>query len=274
LYLKSRNSFVKKFLGYILRAAVSKRAGLDRCKQLIVGSAPVSTELLKNFHDIGIEIHNAYGLTEAPLITLNRFMRNRVGTVGEPLPDTDVRIAEDGEILVKGPQVMRRYYSGSGKAAGALEEDSPLIDGWLRTGDLGTLSDDNFLTLQGRKKECIINSYGKNINPVKIELMLREATGINHVMVIGDQRPYCSALFWGCQADDEDVCTDIQEAIRKTNEQLSHPEQIKRWTLMPEDLSIEKGDLTANLKLKRQAVMVKYTDVIDGLYVGSCEINK
>lgn len=265
LYLNSRG-VIKHLLGIVLHRAVAKKAGIDRCKQLIVGSAPVSAELLQNFHHIGIEIHNAYGLTEAPLITLNRYMRNRIGTVGEPLPDTVIRIAGDGEILVKGPQVMRGYYNGQDPSTPMDGGDSPLKDGWLHTGDFGSLSDDNYLTLQGRKKECIINSYGKNINPVKIELMLREATGINHVMVIGDQRPYCSALFWGSTEGDAAADASIEAGIRKTNEMLSHPEQIKRWALLPEGLSIEGGDLTANLKMKRPAVVRKYEDAIDALY--------
>ena len=263
MYLKSRNGFVKKCLGRLLRLAVSRKAGIDRCKQLIVGSAPVSAELLRNFREIGIEIHNAYGLTEAPLITLNRFMKNRIGTVGEPLPETEIRAAEDGEILVRGPQVMQGYYSGSDKTTA---DDSMLEDGWLHTGDLGTLSDDGYLTLHGRKKESIINSYGKNINPVKIELMLRETTGIDHIMVIGDNKPYCTALFWGCPDDEEDACVRIKAGIGKTNEQLSHPEQIKKWEIIKEDLSIEGGDLTANLKVKRPVIMEKYKAEIDCLY--------
>ena len=266
MYLKSRNAFVKKCLGRLLRLAVSRKAGIDHCKQLIVGSAPVSAELLQNFHEIGIEVHNAYGLTEAPLITLNRFRRNRIGTVGEPLPETEIRIAEDGEILVKGPQVMEGYYIGADPAVGRNGNDSPLEDGWLHTGDLGTLSDDGYLTLHGRKKEGIINSYGKNINPVKIELMLREATGIDHVMVIGDNKPYCTALFWGCPVDDADACARIKAGIGKTNEQLSHPEQIKKWAFIKEGLSIEGGDLTANLKMKRPAILLKYRIMIDELY--------
>ena len=254
LYLNSRDSLTKRLLGHLLRSAVSKKAGIGRCKQLIVGSAPVSAELLKNFREIGIEIHNAYGLTEAPLITLNRFMRNRIGTVGESLPETEIRIAEDGEILVRGPQVMRGYY------------DSPLEDGWLHTGDLGFLTEDNYLILRGRKKEGIINSYGKNIDPVKIELILRETTGIDHVMVIGDNRPFCAALFWGCTADDPVVEAAMEAGIRKTNERLSHPEQVKKWAFLEEDLSMEDGDLTANLKLKRTAVMEKYKAAVEDLY--------
>lgn len=249
LYLKSRNGFLKKCLGRLLSGAVSRKAGIDRCKQLIVGSAPVSNDLLKNFHDIGIEIHNAYGLTEAPLITLNRYNRNRIGTVGEPLPDTEIRIAGDGEILVKGPQVMRG-----------------LEDGWLHTGDLGSMSDDGYLTLKGRKKECIINSYGKNIDPVKIELMLREVTGLDHVILIGDNRPYCTALFFGCRSGDPAADAAFEAGIKRVNERLSHPEQVKKWALIKDDLSIMGGELTANLKMKRPVIMLKYKDTIDGLY--------
>lgn len=266
LYLQSQNGFVKKCLKNLLRIAVCKKAGIDRCKQLIVGSAPVSDELLQNFRDIGIEVYNAYGLTEAPLITLNRFMRNRIGTVGVPLPGTEIRIAKDGEILVKGPQVMRGYYTGPEVQSSPAGEDSPKEDGWLHTGDLGALTEDDSLILCGRKKEVLINSYGKNINPVKIELMLRQATGINHVMVIGDQRPYCTALFWGCPADDPAAMAAIEGAIQRINEQLSHPEQIKKWVLLDGELSIENGSLTANLKLKRPAITQEYGDIIDGLY--------
>ena len=285
-FLRSRDGFRKRLLGRILCRAVKRKAGLDRCAQMIVGSAPVSAELLQNFRSIGIEVHNAYGLTEAPLITLNRHRANRIGTVGEPLPDTQIRIAEDGEILVKGPQVMRGYFSewdhrtampGDAKAgdgngnSSPIDDISPIEDGWLHTGDYGSLTDDNYLVLNGRKKEVIINSYGKNINPVKIELMLREATGTDHVMVIGDNRPYCIALFWGRPNSDrsataEEVKTAVEERIRKINRKLSHPEQIKKWAFLPGSLSIEGGDLTANLKIKRAAVAEKHRDVIEAMY--------
>jgi long-chain acyl-CoA synthetase len=274
LYLKSRGGLTRRLLRVVLHRAVTKKAGIDRCKQLIVGSAPVSSELLRNFHEIGIEIHNAYGLTEAPLITLNCFMKNRIGTVGEPLPETEIRIAEDGEILVKGPQVMRGYYTGTDTAinqdgnALPMEDGkaSPLENGWLHTGDLGALSDDGYLTLQGRKKEGIISSYGKNIDPVKIELILREAAGVDHVMVIGDNKPYCTALLFGSLVDSPETHAAVEAGIGIANERLSHPEQIKKWVYLAETLSIEGGDLTANLKMKRSAVAQKYGDVIESLY--------
>jgi long-chain acyl-CoA synthetase len=120
--------------------------------------------------------------------------------------------------------------------------------------------------LSGRKKELIINSYGKNINPVKVELMLREATGINHVMACGDNRPYCTALLWGCPIHDPAAMTAIEQGIRKINRELSHPEQVKKWAAIADKLSIEDGDLTANLKMKRPAIILKYAGVIEALY--------
>jgi long-chain acyl-CoA synthetase len=259
LFLRSGEGLGKNLLGIILRLAVQKTAGIGRCAQLIVGSAPVSAGLLQNFRDIGIEIHNAYGLTEAPLITLNRFKANQIDTVGQHLPDTQIRIAADGEIMVSGPQVMKGYYEYNG--------GQPLENGWLHTGDLGLLADGGYLVLSGRKKEIMINSYGKNINPVKIELMLREATGINHVMVIGDNRPYCTALLWGCPSHGSDAVAAIGQSIHNMNLKLSHPEQVKKWAVLSDNLTIEGGDLTANLKIKRPAVILKYADVIEALYM-------
>ncbi len=262
-YLKRRDGSGKRLLGKILGRAVKRKAGIDRCAQLIVGSAPVSVELLQNFRSIGIEIHNAYGLTEAPLITLNRHTDNRIDTVGTPLPDTQVRIVGDGEILVKGPQVMKGYRNRSALNG---ENESPLEDGWLHTGDCGSLTNDNYLVLNGRKKEVIIDSYGKNIDPVKIEMMLRAAAGTDQVMVYGDDRPYCVALFWGCPADDKAVAAAIEEGIRRVNLQLSRPEQVKKWAALQENLTIEGGELTANLKLKRSSVARKYAEAIEELY--------
>jgi long-chain acyl-CoA synthetase len=135
--------------------------GLRAAAQLMVGSAVASEQLLLNFRELGIEIHNAYGLTEAPLVTLNRAGANHIGTVGAPLPRTEVRIAEDGEVLVRGPQITAGYF----------KEDaaSPIRDGWLYTGDLGRLTADGYLVLEGRKKELFKTSYGKYIQPGKVE---------------------------------------------------------------------------------------------------------
>lgn len=267
LFIRREDGAGKRILGRILRLGVSKKAGIDRCLQLIVGSAPVSTGLLEHYGSIGIEVHNAYGLTEAPLITLNRHMANQIGTVGEPLPETQIRIADDGEVLVKGPQIMKGYYRGGlGSEIRLDESNSPFVDGWLRTGDFGELTDDGHLVLNGRKKEVIINSYGKNINPVKIELMLREVTGINHVMLYGEGKPYCVALLWGCPDDDPAAAAAIGEGIEMVNQQLPHPEQVRKWALLMDELTIAGGELTANLKMKREFIAAKYAKVIDDLY--------
>ncbi len=260
IYLKCHDGFWKRLLRSLLRKAVRDGAGLSRCAQLIVGSAPVGIRLLQVFRELGIEIHNAYGLTEAPLITLNRFQAKRMDTVGQPLPDTQIQIAPDGEVLVKGPQVMQGYFQNAG--------DSPLVEGWFHTGDLGSLTKDRYLVIQGRKKEVIIDAYGKNINPAKVELLLSEITEINHIMVFGDNKPYCIALFWITKAQTPEVISAVETGVKKVNRQLSRPEQIKKWAVLTDSLSIPTGELTANLKMKRTEISVKYAGIIETLYVG------
>ncbi|MGD9154381.1 MAG: AMP-binding protein [Bacillota bacterium] len=258
LYLQSKGGLPKRLWGSLLRRAVCRAAGIGRCRQLIVGSAPVNTGLLQTFRAIGIEIHNAYGLTEAPLITLNRFQANRIGTVGQPLPETQIRIAPDGEVLVKGPQVMQGYFKNT--------DDFLLTDGWLHTGDLGSLTDDDYLVLRGRRKEVVIDAYGKNINPVKVELLLREFTGIDQVMLCGNNKPYCTALFWAPDGPAPEVAAAVKAGVQKANQQLSRPEQVKRWAILTDALTISDGDLTANLKMKRADIACKYDAIINALY--------
>ncbi len=131
-------------------------------------------------------------MTEAPLVTLNRLGANRLGTVGEPLPQTEIRVAEDGEVLVRGPQVMAGYFDG--QAGGEIAQ--PFRDGWLLTGDLGRLTPEGSLVLTGRKKELIKTSYGKYVQPAKVESLLREIPGVAEAMLVGEERPYCVALLW------------------------------------------------------------------------------
>jgi long-chain acyl-CoA synthetase len=249
----------RRFLRRILRRAILKKAGLDRCAQLIVGSAPSSEELLRNFQELHIEVNNAYGLTEAPLVTMNRLGANRVATVGEPLPNTELRIANDGEVMVKGPQVTRGYLDTG------IEQ--PFRDGWLLTGDLGYITREGSLVLHGRKKELIVTSYGKNIHPVKIESMLKEIQYVNEAIVLGDGRPFCAAILWVEQKNtDNGLVASIERGIKDVNNKLSHPEQMKRWAILKYDLSIVRGDLTPNLKIKRKEVMSRLSDVVEALY--------
>jgi long-chain acyl-CoA synthetase len=253
-YLRMRDGLPRRAMRPVVRRAVLRRAGLDRCAQLLVGSAPVDERLLASFRELGVEIYDAYGLTEAPLVTLNRPGRNRIGTVGEPLPETEVRIGGDGEVLVRGPQVMAGYVD---------EAEQPVRDGWLSTGDLGHLSPDGWLAIDGRKKDLLKTAYGKYLQPAKIEAMLRRIPGVTEAMVVGERRAFCAALLWTTAMDG---AAGIDAAVPEINANLSHPEQVKRWLLLPDDLSIGGGELTANLKLKRRRVEERFRDEIGSLY--------
>ena len=264
-YLGLPSGLPKRALGALLRWQTLRKAGLDRCAQLIAGSAPCGESLLQNFRELGIEIHNAYGMSEAPLITLNRLGANRLGTVGEPLPQTEIHLAEDGEVWVRGPQVMAGYFSDQ---VGS-ETAQPFRDGWLLTGDLGYLSPEGSLILNGRKKELFKTAYGKYVQPAKVESLLREIPGVAEAMLVGEQRPYCTALLWiQGKALDANGGQRIDRLVGQVNRGLSHPEQVKRWAVLANDLSIEAGDLTANLKLKRRAISQRLDGVLESLYDG------
>jgi long-chain acyl-CoA synthetase len=260
LYLALPQNRLRRALRPLVRRAVLRRAGLDRCAQLLVGSAPCPDRLLADFHELGVEIHNAYGLTEAPLVTLNRRGSNRLGTVGTPLPATEVRLAPDGEVLVRGPQVG----GGDGPAGGLLP------DGWLATGDLGEFTPDGSLVIRGRKKEILVTAYGKNIHPAKIEAQLRQIPGMAEAMLVGEGRPALCALMWLKGGSATPLALEgIDLAVRRLNESLSHPEQVKRWAVLAESPSIESGELTGNLKLRRQVVLARRTAALELLYGGA-----
>jgi len=262
LYLKTKSKLLRKVMQRTLRKTVLKRAGLNKCMQLIAGSARSEESLIENFRKLGIEIHNAYGLTEAPLITMNRLGKNRVGTVGEPMPSTEVKIAEDGEIMVRGPQVTVGYFDPS--------IESPIRNGWLMTGDIGKLTPEGSLVIFGRKKEIIKTSYGKCIYCEKIEGMIREISGVSEAMIIGESKPYCAAIAWVDKKNyNQQTLAAIDHAIEEMNKHLSNPEKIKRWALLENKLSIEKGELTPNLKLKRNLISTEYAEIINTLYNGT-----
>ncbi|MGE5139464.1 MAG: AMP-binding protein, partial [Rudaea sp.] len=265
-YLGLNENVIKRALRPFVRRSLLRKAGFDGCAQLMVGSAPSGEGLLRAYHELGVEVHNAYGLTEAPLVTLNRLGANRIGTVGKPLPRTQIRIADDGEVLVRGPQVTAGYFNEG--------EATPFRDGWLATGDLGEFTGEGNLVILGRKKELIKTAYAKYVHPAKIESRLKEIPGIVEAMLVGEGKPFCAALIWVADEHGEaDRAEGIDGAVRTVNEQLSHPEQVKRWAILRNDLSVEQGDLTANLKLKRQVVSRRLQPVISALYdgAGSCE---
>lgn len=251
VWMNTKPGQVKSAIGRLIRTAVLRKAGLDRCDQLIVGSAPMSEELMQRFRELGMEIYNAYGQTEAPLITINRKGDNVIGTIGTALPDTTVTVEKDGELIIEGPQVCLGYYG--------LPTDT-IKDGVLRSGDLGSIADDGHVTLRGRKKDMIVTAYGKNISIPKIEERLKNISGVSEAVLIGENRPYCTALLW--MEEENDVAGMIEEMNRK----LSHPEQVRKYKVIPTPLSIAKGELTPNLKVKRTVVEEHFATEIEEMY--------
>ncbi len=252
IWLTMKAGPAKQALAFILRRFILRKSGLDSCQQLLVGSAPVSETLLHNFRSLGIEIHNAYGQTEAPLISVNRLGDNVISTVGTPLPETEVEIAEDGELIVRGPQVCMGYYG--------LETET-IRNGVLKTGDLGLIREDGHIILQGRKKEVIVTAYGKNISINKVEERLKSIPGVSEAVLIGENRPYCTALLWL-----EREIPDLDKQIDEMNAGLSHPEQIRKYRIIDEPLSIQARELTPNLKVKRSIVEQNRREEIEEMY--------
>ena len=251
--------------------------GLSRAQLCITGAAPISAEVLEFFAGLDQTIHEVYGQSEDCGPTSFNFPgRTRFGTVGTPLPDTEVVIADDGEILVKGPHVFKGYYKDD-EATGAT-----LIDGWLHTGDLGSFDDDGFLRITGRKKEIIITAGGKNIAPKNIEAAIKDLSLVAQAVVIGDRRKFLSALVTtdpeaveafgadkGLEGDAlrDAVRAEIDQGIEASvNPRFARVEHIRKFTVLPRDFSIEEGELTPTLKIKRRVVNDHFADEIEAMY--------
>jgi long-subunit acyl-CoA synthetase (AMP-forming) len=249
--------------------------GLDEVESFVVGAAPTPPEVLEFFLALGIEIRETWGMSETTAITtLNPPGGVRVGTVGPPIPNTEVKLAEDGEVMVRGPQVMKGYRNQPEKTAEALSED-----GWLLTGDIGEFDEQGYLRIVDRKKELIINAAGKNMSPANIEAKLKAAsTLIAQAVAIGDNRPYNVALIAldpeslaarGAGADDPKVAEEIAKAVEEANSRLSRVEQIKRYKLLAGEWLPGGEELTPTMKLKRRPIERKYEDEIEALYATS-----
>ena len=249
------------------------------------GGAPLSRDLAEFFWGAGIPIFEGYGLSEtSPVLTVNAKNRVRLGTVGPAIPETELRIAEDGEILARGPQITTGYHNLPEQTAEAIDPE-----GWFHTGDIGEIDDGGFLKITDRKKEIIVNAYGKNVAPAPIENALKASRFVGQAVVIGDRRKLLAALLvpdfdtlqaWasqqGIEADDvstllgtEQVKALFTEEIKIVNENLARYEQIRIWHLLPDDFTIETGELTPTQKIKRRVINEKYSAVIDHLYVGN-----
>jgi long-chain acyl-CoA synthetase len=241
---------VKERLGGNLRAGVS-------------GAAPISVEILEFFHAMDILILEGYGLTESSSgCSVNREDNFRFGTVGLPLPGVEVRIADDGEILIRGDNVFAGYYKDDEATRRTIDED-----GWLHTGDVGTLEDDGFLTITDRKKDIIVTAGGKNVAPQNLENDLKRIAGISQAVVVGDRRPYLVALIT-VEPGLADPQTVAQAAVDEVNRERTRFEQIKKFVVLDRDFSPELGEVTPTMKLRRRAIVEHFADEIDQLYAG------
>ena len=246
--------------------------GLDEVEWFVVGAAPTPPEVLEFFLAIGIEICELWGMSETTAVaTINRQGRVRPGTVGPPIPEVEVKLAEDGEVLVRGPVVMKGYRNMPEKTAEALTDD-----GWLLSGDIGEFDDEGNLKIVDRKKELIINAAGKNMSPANIEAKLKAASPlIAHAVAIGDARPYNVALLVldpealaarGATADDDEIGREVTRAVKAANERMARVEQIKYHRVINDEWAAGGDELTPTLKLKRRPIERKYEAEIDALY--------
>ena len=252
-------------------------------KCFVSGGAPLSKDIADFFNIIGIPALEGYGLTEtsAP-VTVNSFKALKTGTVGKPLANSKIKIAEDGEILIKSPNVFLGYYKNEEATKAAF------IDGWFASGDVGIVDEDGFLKITDRKKDIIVNSAGKNIAPQNIENALKASPYISNAVVIGDKRKYLSALLtleipsiheylkkhnsemdsWDVSLlyNNSEILKLIDEAIKLQTAPFADYEQIRRFTVLPKEFTIESGEITPTLKVKRKFVEQKYKHLIDSMY--------
>src|SRR3954468_23114567 len=249
-------------------------------RQAVTGAAPIAPEILEFFYAAGVPVLEGYGMTEtATVATYSTVEHHRFGTVGHALPGNEIRIAQDGEVFIKGLNIFRGYYRNDDASFGAI------VDGWLHTGDLGSLDEDAYLKIPGRKKDIIIPAGGKNLTPANLENDMKQSRWISQAVMYGDRRPYPVALIaldpeeiagfardHGLPEDMRALAREpkvrelIQGVLDEANAKYSHVEQIKRFLILDHDLSQETGELTPTLKVKRNVVYEKYAEELDALY--------
>jgi long-chain acyl-CoA synthetase len=251
-------------------------------RHAVTGAAPIAKEILEFFWAAGVPVLEGYGMTEtATAATVCTVEDHKFGTVGKPFPGVEIKIAEDGEVLIKGPNIFQGYHNNADASFGSIDQ------GWLHTGDLGSLDEDGFLSITGRKKDIIITAGGKNITPANLENDLKQCRWISQAVMHGDQRPYPVVLI---TLDEEEIATYarehnlpedtaqlceessvremISEQVDRANLRYAPVEQVKRFAILPHDLTQETGELTPTLKVKRNIVAEKYAEVLDALYAG------
>jgi long-chain acyl-CoA synthetase len=293
--IKTGNKYVSEQLNGRVGFMTSRKRGLadtlvfrklkartgGNIRFFVSGGAPLNPEINRFFHAAGIPVLEGYGLTEtSPVIACNTFEELRFGTVGKPLPNVQVKIAEDGEILARGDLVMQGYYKKPD------ETNEAIVDGWFHTGDIGYLDDDGFLTITDRKKDVIVTAGGKNVAPQALENQLKNSRFIDEAIIIGNRRKFVSAVVVPnfdnlrryaverqiSHASDEELVdhSQVRELFDDEIERLCEPfasfERVKKYALLDRPLSIETGELTPSMKVKRRIIEEKYGEQIDSLY--------
>jgi len=258
---------------------IAKTGG--RVRFFVSGGAPLSKDIAEFFYAIGLTILEGYGLTEtSPLLSINTFRNIRLGTVGKPAPGIDIEIAPDGEILARGPNIMKGYYKKE------AETREVMAGGWFHTGDIGHFDADGFLVITDRKKDLLVTSGGKNIAPQPIENLLKTSPYITNAVVLGDRRRFVSALIVPdfdklkdyakaqgiAYGSIEELCQDrrivdfLKSEVDRATPLLASYERVKKIAVLPRDFEIEKGEMTPSLKVVRASVTAEYRQAIDALY--------
>jgi long-chain acyl-CoA synthetase len=258
--------------------------GIDRVEQAVSAAAPLPIEVTRFFAGLGVAILDVYGMTETTgAVTANTNDAFKLGTVGRPFPGVEIRLAGDGEILVRGATCTPGYLNRPDETAALLDDE-----GWAHTGDVGALDEDGFLRVVDRKKELIITAGGENIAPSLVESHLKKHPLVGQALAYGDRRPYVVALItldgevapvWAAAhgivttdlaalAEHPIVLGEIAAAVADANSRLARVQQVKKWRVLPAEWTAESEELTPTLKLKRRVVHGKYADAIDSLYAG------
>jgi long-chain acyl-CoA synthetase len=274
--LRFRRSIAAKL---VFSKIIAKTGG--RIRFFVSGGAPLSKDIAEFFYAMGLIILEGYGLTEtSPMLSINTFENIRLGTVGKPVPGVDIKIASDGEILARGPNVMKGYYKKEAETREVFE------GGWFKTGDIGRFDPDGFLVITDRKKDLLVTSGGKNIAPQPIENLLKTSPYITSGVVIGDRRRFIAALvvpnFEKLQeyaraqgiafSSLDDLCRDrrivgfLKAEVDRATPLLASYEKIKKIAVLPRDFEIEKGEITPSLKVRRANVTAEYQALIDAMY--------
>ena len=281
-----------------IKGKLKAKIGFANCRFAITGAAPINHDILRLFHSLGIPIFEGYGMTEDTAgATLNAPGAMRIGSVGKAFPGTEMRIASDGEILMRGDHVMKGYYNNPEATADTIDSE-----GWLHSGDVGKIDDEGFVFITGRKKEIYVSSGGKNIAPLVIEETMKSIPIVSQCFLVGDGRKYCSALFtldagaiirdnFGMDPNDipkdpakqlakleelgssieaftdsAEIRAEVQAAVDELNGQFSNPEQLKKFAILPRDFAVDYGELTPTLKIRRKQIRENWADVIEEMY--------